>query len=148
MSLNPFNDSFYMTEALKEANKALVKNEVPVGCIIVCEHQIIARAHNLTELLKDVTAHAEMQAITAAASFLGGKYLTECVLYVTLEPCVMCAGAIYWSQVKKIVFGAKDNSKGNFLFNKNMLYKNTQVVGGVMQEECEELMSKFFKNKR
>ena len=112
MEINPFDDNYFMKEAIKEAEKALGKDEVPVGAVVVCENQIIARAHNYTESLNDVTAHAEMQAFTAAADYLGGKYLNECTLYVTLEPCVMCAGASYWAQIKKIVYGAKDGKRG------------------------------------
>ena len=128
MEINPFNDTYFMKEALKEAQKAFVKDEVPVGAVIVCENQIIARAHNYTEALNDVTAHAEMQAFTAAADYLGGKYLNECTLYVTLEPCVMCAGASYWTQLKKIVFGASEEKRGFLSINDVILHPNTEVV--------------------
>ena len=148
MRINPFNDKFFMKEALKEARKALAKDEVPVGCIIVCDNQIIARGHNLTETLNDVTAHAEMQAITSAADFLGGKYLNECTLYVTLEPCVMCGGACYWAQFKKIVYGAEDVKRGYSLSSNNILHPKTKVTGGFMKDECSKLLTDFFKGKR
>ena len=122
MEINPFNDNYFMKEALKEAQKALEKGEVPVGCVIVCNNQIIARAHNFTERLNDVTAHPEMQAFTAAADFLGGKYLNECTLYVTLEPCVMCGGASYWTQLKKLVYGANDVKRGYSQLSENILH--------------------------
>lgn len=137
-----------MREALKEAQKAYDADEVPVGAIIVAENKIIARAHNLTERLHDVTAHAEMQAITSAAHALGGKYLIDCTLYVTLEPCIMCAGALAWSQISSIVFGASDFKKGFTLLEKNVLHPKTQVAKGVLAQECEKLLKDFFIQKR
>jgi tRNA(adenine34) deaminase len=148
MKINPFDDNYFMKEALKEAKKAADKNEVPVGCVIVCDNQIIARAHNYTEALNDVTAHAEMQAFTSAADYLGGKYLNECTLYVTLELCVMCAGASYWSQIKKIVYGAKDEKRGFSKLSKNILHPKTEVFSGLLQDECSKLLTNFFKAKR
>ena len=144
---NPFNDEYFMKRALQEAEIAFEKGEIPVGAIIVIDDKIIARGHNLTELLHDVTAHAEMQAITSAANFLGGKYLTGCTLYVTLEPCQMCAGALYWSQISKIVFGASDENRG---FEKmgTQLHPKTTVVRGVLAEEASALMKVFFARKR
>ena len=144
---NPFNDEYFMKKALQEAEFAFEKGEIPVGALIVIDNKIIARTHNLTELLNDVTAHAEMQAITSAANFLGGKYLTGCTLYVTLEPCQMCAGALYWSQISKIVFGASDEHRG---FEKmgTQLHPKTTVVRGVLAEEASELMKSFFAGKR
>ena len=145
--IDPFDDTYFMRKALQEAELAFDKNEVPVGAVIVMNNQIIARAHNLTEMLNDVTAHAEMQAFTAAADFLGGKYLKECTLYVTLEPCQMCAGALYWSQISKIVFGASDENRG---FEKmgTQLHPKTTVVRGVLADEASELMKRFFAGKR
>ncbi len=137
-----------MREALKEAHKALEQDEVPVGAVVVCNNRIIARAHNLTEQLNDVTAHAEMQAITAAANFLGGKYLDNCTLYVTLEPCIMCAGALYWSQITNIVYGADDPKRGASTTGKNLFHPKTNVRGGVLKEECAALLKNFFMNKR
>ena len=144
---NPFNDEYFMKRALQKAELAFEKGEIPVGALIVIDNKIIARTHNLTELLIDVTAHAEMQAITSAANFLGGKYLTGCTLYVTLEPCQMCAGALYWSQISKIVFGASDENRG---FEKmgTQLHPKTTVVRGVLAEEASELMKRFFAGKR
>ena len=144
---NPFNDEYFMKKALQEAELAFEKGEIPVGALIVIDNKIIARTHNLTELLIDVTAHAEMQAITSAANFLGGKYLTGCTLYVTLEPCQMCAGALYWSQISKIVFGASDENRG---FEKmgTQLHPKTTVVRGVLANESSELMKQFFAGKR
>ena len=144
---NPFNDEYFMKKALQEAAFAFEKGEIPVGALIVIDNKIIARTHNLTELLIDVTAHAEMQAITSAANFLGGKYLTGCTLYVTLEPCQMCAGALYWSQISKIVFGASDEHRG---FEKmgTQLHPKTTVVRGVLAEEASDLMKRFFAGKR
>ena len=144
---NPFNDEYFMKRALQEAELAFEKGEIPVGALIVIDNKIIARTHNLTELLNDVTAHAEMQAITSAANFLGGKYLTGCTLYVTLEPCQMCAGALYWSQISKIVFGASDENRG---FEKmgTQLHPKTNIVRGVLAEEASELMKRFFAGKR
>ena len=148
MELTVFSDESFMKEALKEAQKAFDADEVPVGAIIVCNNKIIARAHNLTERLNDVTAHAEMQAITSAANFLNGKYLNECVLYVTLEPCVMCAGALAWSQIGKIVYGATDTKRGFQLVQNNLLHPRTEVKSGVLEEECSILIKSFFQKKR
>jgi len=145
--MNPFDDAYFMKRALQEAQQAFDKNEVPIGAVVVMNNQIIARAHNLTETLNDVTAHAEMQAFTAAADFLGGKYLKECTLYVTLEPCQMCAGASYWTQIGKIVFGAKEEKRG-FLTMNTTLHPKTKVIGGVLQEECGKLLTSFFVEKR
>ena len=143
----PFTDEYFMKKALQEAEMAFEKDEIPVGAIIVIDNKIIARGHNLTEMLNDVTAHAEMQAITAAANFLGGKYLVGCTLYVTLEPCQMCAGALYWSQISKIVFGASDEHRG---FEKmgTQLHPKTIVVRGVLANEASDLMKRFFAKKR
>lgn len=138
----------YMRAALTEANKAFDKQEVPVGAVVVCNDMIIARAHNLTETLKDPTAHAEMQAITSATNFLGGKYLTDCTIYVTLEPCGMCAGAIGWSQATALVYGAKDEKKGFRSVSDSLLHPKTKVDSGVLEEECMELLMKFFKTRR
>ena len=137
-----------MRQALAEAKHAASLNEVPVGAVIVCKNQIIARGHNLTETLTDVTAHAEIQAITAASQYLGAKYLKECTLYVTLEPCCMCAGALYWSQIDKIVFGARDEHRGAGLQEKSLYHPSTLVVNGILQEECSQLMKDFFAAKR
>ena len=142
------DDNYYMKQALAEARKAEAADEIPIGAVIVCRDQIIARAHNLTETLTDVTAHAEMQAITAAASTLGGKYLTDCTLYVTVEPCVMCAGAIAWSQMGRLVYGASDEKRGYTVFAPNALHPKTAVTRGVMAEECAALMKVFFVGKR
>ena len=131
-----------------EAKKAFERDEVPIGAVVVCKGRIIARAHNLTERLTDVTAHAEMQAITSAAGFLGGKYLTDCTLYVTLEPCVMCAGALGWSQIRKVVFGASDPKRGFQRFAPQALHPKTEVVSGILEEECTALMKGFFQKKR
>ncbi len=148
MTLSVFSDEYFMKEAFKEARKAYDKDEVPVGAVVVCNNQIVARAHNLTETLNDVTAHAEMQAFTAATNFIGGKYLKECTLYVTLEPCVMCAGASYWTQVGRIVFGAYDEKRGYSKTAKNLLHPSTEVLGGVLQETCSKLLKDFFEKKR
>ena len=137
-----------MNEALKEAHKAVLVNEVPVGAIIVCDNQIIARAHNYTERLNDVTAHAEMQAFTSASDYLGGKYLNECTLYVTLEPCNMCAGASYWTQLKKVVFGASDKKRGFSNLKENILHPKTEIISGTLEEECSKILKEFFKKKR
>lgn len=144
---NPFDDIYFMKKALQEAEVAFEKGEIPIGAIIVIDNKIIARAHNLTELLNDVTAHAEMQAITAASNFLGGKYLINCTLYVTLEPCQMCAGALYWSQISKIVYGARDEERG-YINLKTKIHPKTIIVGGVMEEECSQLLKRFFIEKR
>ncbi len=141
-------DEFYMRQALVEASRAFDADEIPVGAVVVCRGRIIARAHNLTETLNDVTAHAEMQAITAAAATLGGKYLTDCTLYVTLEPCIMCAGALGWSQVSRVVFGASDDKKGYSKWSDSPLHPKTEVVRGVLEEECSALLKQFFKQKR
>lgn len=148
MALQPKSDEYYMKEALKEAKKALALDEVPVGAIIVCNNQIIARAHNFTERLNDVTAHAEMQAFTSAADYLGGKYLNECTLYVTLEPCLMCAGASYWAQLNKIVFGASDEKRGFQNKVGLVLHPKTECVKGILAEECAQLLTDFFASKR
>lgn len=141
-------DEYFMKEALKEAQKAFDADEVPIGAVIVCNNNIIARAHNFTEHLNDVTAHAEMQAFTSAANHIGGKYLSECTLYVTLEPCVMCAGASYWTQIDKIIFGAKDEKRGYSKFAENILHPSCKISGGVLQKECAEILKKFFIEKR
>lgn len=141
-------DLYFMEQALVEARKAGANDEVPVGAVIVCQGQIIGRGHNLTETLKDVTAHAEMQAITAASEYLGGKYLIDCTLYVTLEPCVMCAGALGWSQISKIVYGASDLKRGFSTFAPNSLHPKTEVVSGILEMECAELVKDFFRKKR
>jgi len=144
---NPFTDEYFMKKALQEAEMAFEKGEIPVGAVIVIDNKVIARSHNLTEMLHDVTAHAEMQAITSAANFIGGKYLKGCTLYVTLEPCQMCAGALYWSQISKVVFGASDEQRG---FQKlgTQLHPKTQVVKGVLAEQAADLMVRFFASKR
>lgn len=142
------DDNFYMKQALMEAEKAAARGEVPVGAVVVCRDRIIARTHNLTETLNDVTAHAEMQAITAAANALGGKYLTDCTLYVTVEPCVMCAGAIAWAQTGRLVFGAEDKKRGYQRFAPQALHPKTEVVKGLMADECAALMKDFFKKRR
>src|SRR6187455_2423742 len=139
---------YFMGEALKEARKALEKGEVPVGAVVVCQNKIIARAHNQTEQLSDATAHAEMLAITSAANYLGSKYLSECTLYVTLEPCVMCAGALHWSQLQKLVFGASDVQRGYSLVSSPLLHAKTEVVRGVKAEECKRMVDTFFKSIR
>lgn len=144
---NIFTDEYFMKKALQEAEIAFEKDEIPVGAVIVVNNQVIARTHNLTELLHDVTAHAEMQAITSAANFLGGKYLKNCTLYVTLEPCQMCAGALYWSQISKIVFGASDEKRGYKALG-TQIHPKTEVISGVLEKECAELMTSFFQKKR
>ena len=145
--IEPFDDVYFMKKALQEAELAFEKGEVPVGAVVVIDNRIIARGHNLTEMLNDVTAHAEMQAITAAANFLGGKYLKNCTLYVTLEPCQMCAGALYWSQVSRIVYGARDLERG-YINLKTKLHPKTKVEGGVLEDEAAALMKRFFVEKR
>jgi len=142
------NDIYFMKQALLEAEKSFGEGEVPIGAVIVCNRRIIARAHNLTETLNDVTAHAEMQAITAAASVLGGKYLIDCTLYVTVEPCPMCAGALAWAQISRIVYGADDEKRGYSLVAPGILHPKTQIVAGVLAEEARELMKRFFVGKR
>ena len=144
---NIFTDEYFMKKALQEAEAAYDKGEIPVGAIVVVDNRVIARTHNLTEILNDVTAHAEMQCITSAANFLGGKYLRGCTLYVTLEPCQMCAGALYWSQVSKIVFGARDEQRG-YLTMGAKLHPKTIVDGGVLATEAAALMLKFFAERR
>lgn len=148
MELNPLNDLYFMKEALKEAQKAFDLNEVPVGCVIVCENKIIARSHNQTYRLNDATAHAEVIAITAASGYLGSKYLSDCTMYVTLEPCVMCAGAAYWAQFKKIVFGARDLNRGYLSLPKSILHPKTEVVRNILSKQSTKLLHDFFKNKR
>ena len=144
---NIFTDEYFMKKALQEAELSFEKGEIPVGAIVVIKNRIIAKTHNLTELLNDVTAHAEMQAITASANFLGGKYLTNCTIYVTIEPCQMCAGALYWSQISKLVYGARDENRG-FIKMGTQLHPKTILVGGVLENECGALMTEFFKSKR
>lgn len=142
------DDKFYMKQALAEAERAAERGEVPVGAVVVCRDRIIARAHNLTETLNDVTAHAEMQAITAAENALGAKYLNDCTLYVTVEPCVMCAGAIAWSQLGKLVYGASDDKRGFMKYAPDALHPKTVLLSGVMSDECGQLMKDFFKKRR
>lgn len=142
------NDEYFMKQALLEATQAYERGEIPVGAVVVCQNRIIARAHNLTETLTDVTAHAEIQAVTAAANILGGKYLSECTLYVTLEPCPMCAGSLAWAQLQKLVYGASDSKRGYSLFAPNLLHPKTQITSGILSEECTKLMKDFFKDKR
>ena len=142
-----FTDEYYMQKALTEAQKAFDQDEIPVGAIVVINDRIIAKSHNLTELLNDVTAHAEMQAITASANILGGKYLINCTLYVTVEPCQMCAGALYWSQISKIVYGATDSQRG-FTKMGTQLHPKTVVISGVLEQECANLIQEFFRKKR
>ena len=144
---NIFTDEYFMKKALQEAEMAFELGEIPVGAVIVVNNTVIARSHNLTEMLNDVTAHAEMQSITAAANYLGGKYLKDCTLYVTLEPCQMCTGALYWSQISKIVFGARDEQRG-FMTMGTKLHPKTTVVSGVMADEASELMKRFFLERR
>jgi tRNA(adenine34) deaminase len=143
----PYDDTYFMKKALQEAEYALEAGEVPVGAVIVVQDRIIARAHNLTEKLIDVTAHAEMQAITSAANFLGGKYLKDCTLYVTLEPCQMCAGALYWSQIGKIVYGATDEQRGCGVMG-TTLHPKTKMIGGILADEAASLLQQFFAKKR
>lgn len=142
------SDEQYMKQALQEAHKAFSEGEVPIGAVIVCRGQVIARGHNLTEHLHDVTAHAEMQAITAATEYLGGKYLTDCTLYVTVEPCIMCAGALGWSQIPRVVYGAADEKRGFRRFAPQALHPRCEVVSGVLEDECATLMKTFFQHKR
>ena len=146
--INPFDDNYFMKQAFQEAQKAYDLGEIPVGAVVVANNQIIARAHNLTEKLTDVTAHAEMLAITSAANYLGGKYLHGCTLYVTLEPCCMCAGALYWSQIDKIVYAARDEKRGACKVNPSLFHPKTLVTNGVMEAECGELMKSFFVGRR
>lgn len=144
---NIFSDEYFMKKALLEAQNAFDKGEIPVGAVVVINNQIISKSHNLTELLNDVTAHAEMQAITSASHFLGGKYLKGCTIYVTLEPCQMCAGALYWSQIDRIVFGASDTQRG-FRAMETKLHPKTQITSGILENECSELILRFFADKR
>ncbi len=137
-----------MRQAIDEAQEALRRGEIPIGCVVVCRDRIIARSHNLTEALNDVTAHAEMQAITMAANELGGKYLTDCTLYVTVEPCVMCAGAIGWAQIRRIVYGCDDEKRGYRRYAPQALHPKAEIVGGVLEEECRQLMQDFFRQRR
>lgn len=146
--MNLLNDEYFMRQALREAQLAFEKDEVPIGAIIVCQDRIIARAHNLTETLNDVTAHAEMQAITAAANILGGKYLKDCTLYVTIEPCPMCAGALCWSQISKIVYGAGEPKKGYSIIAPKVMHPKTIIQSGILEQECRDLMQSFFSSKR
>jgi len=148
MSDNILDDNYFMAEALKEASLAADKDEVPVGAVIVCDNIIIAKAHNQTETLQDVTAHAEILAYTSASEYLGAKYLTQCTMYVTLEPCAMCAGAIFWSQLGRLVYGAGDTKRGFTVSNENILPPSVKITKGVMQNECEILLKEFFLNKR
>lgn len=142
-----FTHEYFMKQALQEAEIAREKDEIPVGCVVVLKDRIIARAHNLTEQLNDVTAHAEMQAITSAANFLGGKYLKDCIVYITLEPCVMCAGALTWAQTAKIVIGARDENRG--FINKNIeVHPKTEIITGILEQECSAIVKDFFKEKR
>ncbi|MBP5709985.1 MAG: nucleoside deaminase [Bacteroidales bacterium] len=143
-----FDDEFFMRLALAEAEEAYAADEVPIGAVVVADNEIIGRGHNLTQTLNDVTAHAEMQAITAAAANLGAKYLNDCTLYVTLEPCVMCAGAIAWAQLGRLVFAAADPKKGYSLLQKNILHPKTEVVAGILEKESSALLKQFFQNKR
>jgi tRNA(adenine34) deaminase len=143
-----YSDEYFMKEALREAQKAFDKDEVPVGAVIVWKNRILAKAHNLTETLNDPTAHAEMQAFTAATNSIGGKFLDECILYVTIEPCIMCAGASFWTRIGKIVYGAEDEKRGYTLIRQNFLHPSTVVQGGILKEECGMLMSQFFSQKR
>jgi tRNA(adenine34) deaminase len=141
-------DDYFMKLALAESEKAFAVDEVPVGAVLVANGQVIARAHNYVELLNDATAHAEMQVITAGSDAIGGKYLHECVLYVTLEPCVMCAGALYWSQISKIVYGASDSKRGALRFGRELFHPKTEIIGGVLEHECSAIIKKFFERKR
>ena len=146
--IDPFDDVYFMKRALAEAEQAFAEGEIPVGALVVCQNKIITRAHNLTETLNDVTAHAEMQVITAAANMLGGKYLTGCTLYITLEPCTMCAGALGWSQIDRIVYGASDEKRGFLKFAPAALHPKTELLGGILQNECAQLMKRFFETRR
>jgi tRNA(adenine34) deaminase len=146
--ISPYNDEYFMRQAFQEAQKAFDLGEVPVGAVVVVDNKIIARAHNLTEKLTDVTAHAEVQAITAAAEYLGGKYLKGCTLYVTLEPCVMCAGALYWAQVDKIVFAARDEKRGAGRFQNELYHPKTVIENGILAHESTSLLKEFFSSKR
>lgn len=144
----PFTDEYFMKIALQEAETAYNKNEIPIGAVIVCNNQVIARAHNLTETLNDVTAHAEMQVFTMAASYIGGKYLNDCTLYVTVEPCPMCAGAAYWTRISRLVYGTTDEKRGYSLFISSVLHPKTVISKGILENECALLMKRFFEEKR
>ena len=144
----PHSDEYFMQQALAEAREAAEQGEVPIGAVMVCADRIVARAHNLTETLVDVTAHAEMQAITAAANYLGGKYLTDCTLYVTVEPCLMCAGALAWSQIARVVYGADDDKRGFHTFCTAPFHKRTPITSGVLADECAKLITDFFRSRR
>ena len=144
----PHSDEYFMQQALAEAREAAEQGEVPIGAVVVCADRIVARAHNLTETLVDVTAYAEMQAITAAANYLGGKYLTDCTLYVTVEPCLMCAGALAWSQIARVVYGADDDKRGFHTFCTAPFHKRTQITSGVLADECAKLITDFFRSRR
>lgn len=146
--LTIYSDDYFMEQAVREAKKASMAGEIPVGAIIVCQKQIIARAHNQTQILQDVTAHAEILAITAASSYLGSKYLKDCTLYVTLEPCVMCAGALYWAQIGRVVYGASDEKRGFMRYGKELLHPSTKLEFGIKHDECSAMMSSFFVEKR
>lgn len=143
-----YNDEYYMGKALEQARKGASEGEIPIGAVIVCQGKIIARGHNLTETLKDTTAHAEMLSITTATNFLGGKYLNDCTIYVTVEPCPMCAAALAWSQIARVVYGALDSKRGYSLFSPSLLHPKTEVTKGVMEKECSEIVSNFFKTLR
>lgn len=143
-----YNDEYYMGKALEQARKGASEGEIPIGAVIVCQGRIIARGHNLTEILKDTTAHAEMLSITTATNFLGGKYLNDCTIYVTVEPCPMCAAALAWSQIARVVYGASDSKRGYSLFSPSLLHPKTEVTKGVMEKECSEIVSNFFKTLR
>jgi len=146
--ISPYNETYFMQQALLEAEKAFSLNEVPVGAVVVCNNQIIGKGHNLTETLNDITAHAEMQAITAAATFLGGKYLKGCTLFVTLEPCPMCAGALYWSQIEKVVFATRDEKRGACRQKPSLFHPSTLVTNGILEAPCSEILKRFFLDKR
>jgi len=146
--LTIYSDDYFMDQAVREAKKASMAGEIPVGAIIVCQKQIIARAHNQTQILQDVTAHAEILAITSASSYLGSKYLKDCTLYVTLEPCVMCAGALYWAQIGRVVYGASDEKRGFMRYGKELLHPGTKLEFGIKHDECSAMMSSFFVEKR
>ena len=148
MEINPFTDDYFMKEALKEAEKAYSLDEVPVGAIIVAEDKIIARSHNLTQQLNDATAHAEMQAFTSASNYLGSRYLNDCTLYVTLEPCIMCFGGAYWAQLRKIVYGASDRKGGFSNLKKKILISKTEIISGVLEKDCGKILDDFFQKKR
>jgi tRNA(adenine34) deaminase len=143
-----FDDEYFMKQAIRQAEMGLSKNEVPIGAVVVVNNTIIAKSHNMTETLNDVTAHAEMLAITSASNYLGAKYLNDCTIYVTLEPCIMCASALSWAQIGKVVWGASDEKKGFTTINKNILHKKTNVINGILENECSKLIIDFFKKKR